>query len=187
MAPEINVGTPYDAQKADVWSLAILYCCMILRRLPWKAAALSDEAFKLFTTMKGRNMHAERGMGRRSTEPLPLQALNAAAVVPSDLVAANKDTVSKTNVNPDGAAETEDTECVMEPCWLLRQLPSESRALVRKMLLLSSKNRPTLEQICDHPWIRQSLPCPQEDSEAIHYGPHHEHVLRLGAFTTKKV
>lgn len=38
----------YDPQPADIWSLAIIFCCMSLRRFPWKAPRMSDNSFKLF-------------------------------------------------------------------------------------------------------------------------------------------
>lgn len=38
----------YDPQAVDIWSLAIIYCCMTLRRFPWKLPRLSDNSFKLF-------------------------------------------------------------------------------------------------------------------------------------------
>ena len=38
----------YDPQAVDIWSLAIIYCCMTLRRFPWKVPRLTDSSFKLF-------------------------------------------------------------------------------------------------------------------------------------------
>jgi serine/threonine protein kinase len=40
----------YDATKVDVWSLAIIFCCMTLRRFPWKCPKPTDSSFKLFLT-----------------------------------------------------------------------------------------------------------------------------------------
>jgi serine/threonine protein kinase len=180
MAPEMLLDRPYDAQKADVWSFAIMYCCMILGRFPWKVAALYDEAFKLFATTKRPNFHAERGMGRRSTEPASLQASNNVAATPCDSVAENMDTVSMMNISFDKAADANGAERVLEPCRLLRQLPSNSSAVIGKMLLLNANSRPTLEQISDDPWIQQSQLCSQDDGRTIHYGSPHEHVLRRG-------
>jgi len=176
MAPEILLHSPYDPQKADVWSLAIMYCCMILGRFPWKAPVLRDEAFRAFATTRSRNSHAERGMGRRSTEPPLLQASNSAPVASCDLEARNPDTLSMTNVDED--ANMKATEIDPEPCWLLRRLPIESRTVIRKMFLLNANSRPTLEQISSLPWIQLGRLCPQEDGEAMHYGYRHEHVLR---------
>ncbi|OBZ89982.1 Serine/threonine-protein kinase oca2 [Choanephora cucurbitarum] len=37
IAPELFTEKEYDARKADVWSCAIIYVCMVIRRFPWKA------------------------------------------------------------------------------------------------------------------------------------------------------
>jgi serine/threonine protein kinase len=178
MAPEVLLDSPYDAQKADVWSLAIMYCSMILGRFPWKVAALYDEAFRLFATTKRPNLHAERGMGRSASEPAALSASNAEAVVPCDLTARNTDTASMIDISLDGAADTKGTGWVLEPCRPLSQLPTESRGLVGNMLLLNDKSRPTLEQICQYSWVQQAQRCSQDNSGTIHYGSQHIHVLR---------
>ncbi|PWW79986.1 Pkinase-domain-containing protein [Tuber magnatum] len=49
LAPEVCNDLNYDPQPADVWSLAIIYCCMTLRRFLWKAPRQSDDSFKLFS------------------------------------------------------------------------------------------------------------------------------------------
>lgn len=49
LAPEVfNVSTPYDARLADIWSIAIIFCCMILKRFPWKLPRLSDPLYRSF-------------------------------------------------------------------------------------------------------------------------------------------
>lgn len=52
LAPEVlepsNFG--YDARGVDVWSIAIMYCCMILKRFPWKIPKVSDPSYKSFIT-----------------------------------------------------------------------------------------------------------------------------------------
>ncbi|KAA8902861.1 hypothetical protein TRICI_005785 [Trichomonascus ciferrii] len=48
LAPEVLTETKYDPCPTDVWSVAIIFCCMTLRRFPWKAPRLSDNSFKLF-------------------------------------------------------------------------------------------------------------------------------------------
>ncbi len=40
----------YDPEATDIWSLAIIFCCMSLRRFPWKAPKATDNSFKLFTS-----------------------------------------------------------------------------------------------------------------------------------------
>ncbi|CCE80287.1 Piso0_003400 [Millerozyma farinosa CBS 7064] len=54
LAPEVftpsNFG--YDPRAADVWSLGIMYCCMVLRRFPWKFAKASDSSFRSYAGLK---------------------------------------------------------------------------------------------------------------------------------------
>ncbi|KAJ7098008.1 other/HAL protein kinase [Mycena belliarum] len=49
LAPEVLSGEPYDPRKTDVWSVAIMFMCMVLRRFPWKIPnAKTDPSFKAF-------------------------------------------------------------------------------------------------------------------------------------------
>lgn len=43
-----TVKKGYDARKVDIWSIAIIYCCMVLRRFPWKIPQDSDSSYKGF-------------------------------------------------------------------------------------------------------------------------------------------
>ena len=49
LAPEVLTSTKrYDPQLVDVWSIGIIYCCMMLKRFPWKVPKMSDDNFKLY-------------------------------------------------------------------------------------------------------------------------------------------
>lgn len=49
LAPEVLSSTKrYDPQCVDVWSIGIIFCCMMLKRFPWKAPRDSDENFRLY-------------------------------------------------------------------------------------------------------------------------------------------
>ncbi|QLG70707.1 hypothetical protein HG535_0A06490 [Zygotorulaspora mrakii] len=49
LAPEVLTSTKcYNPQFVDVWSIGIIYCCMMLKRFPWKAPRESDDNFRLF-------------------------------------------------------------------------------------------------------------------------------------------
>lgn len=50
LAPEVLTTTKYDPQPTDIWSIAIIFCCMTLRRFPWKVPRMSDQSFNLFAT-----------------------------------------------------------------------------------------------------------------------------------------
>ncbi|KAI5463790.1 kinase-like domain-containing protein [Mariannaea sp. PMI_226] len=48
LAPEVYESKEYDAVAVDIWSLAIIFCCMTLRRFPWKVPRMTDNSYKLF-------------------------------------------------------------------------------------------------------------------------------------------
>lgn len=49
LAPEVLTSTKrYDPQCVDIWSIGIIYCCMMLKRFPWKAPRESDDNFRLY-------------------------------------------------------------------------------------------------------------------------------------------
>lgn len=50
LAPEVYDSGKYDPEPVDIWSLAIIFACMSLRRFPWKAPRLTDNSYKLFVS-----------------------------------------------------------------------------------------------------------------------------------------
>src|SRR6267154_2944028 len=49
LAPEVISQENYDPRKTDVWSVAIIFMCMVLRRFPWKIPdAKADPSFRAF-------------------------------------------------------------------------------------------------------------------------------------------
>lgn len=48
LAPETLTRQRYDPRFVDIWSIAIIYCCMTLKRFPWKAPKQSDASFQLY-------------------------------------------------------------------------------------------------------------------------------------------
>ncbi|AGO12650.1 AaceriADR174Cp [[Ashbya] aceris (nom. inval.)] len=49
LAPEVLTSTKsYSAPLVDIWSIGIIYCCMILKRFPWKEPRLTDNNFKVY-------------------------------------------------------------------------------------------------------------------------------------------
>ncbi|EGW31433.1 uncharacterized protein SPAPADRAFT_61996, partial [Spathaspora passalidarum NRRL Y-27907] len=49
LSPEVlEPGNGYDPRAADVWSIAIIFCCMILKRFPWKIPKMSDPSYRSF-------------------------------------------------------------------------------------------------------------------------------------------
>lgn len=64
----------YDPRPADIWSLAIIYACMSLRRFPWKAPRLTDNSYKLFVSTPATTPPADAA-SRRSLDGKPKSAL----------------------------------------------------------------------------------------------------------------
>lgn len=65
LAPEVLGGQPYDPQKSDVWSLAMIFLCMTLRRFPWKIPdTKQDINFRSFV-----NVHPDLSVKRIRTAP----------------------------------------------------------------------------------------------------------------------
>lgn len=58
LAPEVLTSlNSYNPQPVDLWSIAIIYCCMTLKRFPWKIPnAEKDNSFKLYS-MEDDNWH----------------------------------------------------------------------------------------------------------------------------------
>lgn len=51
LAPEVLHKDDYDPRLADVWSVAIIFMCMVLRRFPWKIPDVKiDPSYKLYVT-----------------------------------------------------------------------------------------------------------------------------------------
>ncbi|PPQ70961.1 hypothetical protein CVT24_009961 [Panaeolus cyanescens] len=77
LAPEVLSSKEYDPRKTDVWSVAIIFLCMVLRRFPWKIPdQKTDPSFRAFV-----NAHPDLSVkpsprpGRQGTDSSP--GLNA--------------------------------------------------------------------------------------------------------------
>lgn len=58
LSPEVfeSVNTDgYDARLADVWSIAIIFCCMLLKRFPWKVPRTADPSYRAFASLNNQD------------------------------------------------------------------------------------------------------------------------------------
>lgn len=61
LSPELFYQTYYDPTKADVWSLAIVFCCMIIHQFPWRLPKpREDKSYNMFT-MHNKEIVDEKG------------------------------------------------------------------------------------------------------------------------------
>lgn len=58
LSPEVfqsKTDGGYDPRLADVWSIAIIFCCMILKRFPWKVPRESDPSYRSFAGISAKD------------------------------------------------------------------------------------------------------------------------------------
>lgn len=151
----------YDPQAVDIWSLAIIFCCMSLRRFPWKLPRATDVSFKLF-----------------ASPPSPgTPAVESLAVVPEGQDSQQPPYTRSASSDADHLAEA----TVKGPWRLLRLLPRESRYIIGRMLDLDPKRRATLEEIHADKWAQGASVCRQEPGGEVVRASGHDHVLQHGA------
>ncbi|KAK8905272.1 hypothetical protein QC760_006460 [Botrytis cinerea] len=179
LAPEVYDEKRYDPQPADIWSLAIIFCCMSLRRFPWKMPRMTDNSFKLF-----------------ASPPSPRPEHHNGTVTPTTKESDTKSSHSKNGQNgPNGCGSDVDMltlinsieskkppeppkpEVIKGPDRLLRLLPRESREIIGSMLKLDPKKRATMGQILDNPWVRDTVICRQDSDGKPISAPGHTHTL----------
>ncbi|KAI8338503.1 kinase-like domain-containing protein [Chlamydoabsidia padenii] len=53
IAPEQYTQSKYDPRLSDLWSCALIFICMTIRRFPWRVPRLSDRSFHMFAQQRG--------------------------------------------------------------------------------------------------------------------------------------
>ena len=186
----------YDPQPTDIWSLAIIFACMSLRRFPWKAPRVTDNSFKLFIstpspgtpsadgTIKERSKSATEDTTpavpdeRRSSAPHDHHHHHRHHSERSEDIETNKPQ------EPGTRLDAPKPEVIRGPWRLLRLLPRETRAIMGKMLQLNPKDRATLDDIQADPWMSGTPFCQQLEGGRVIRAEGHEHTLEPGTVTT---
>ncbi|KAL2200227.1 kinase-like domain-containing protein [Corynascus similis CBS 632.67] len=192
LAPEVYDEKKYDPQAVDIWSLAIIYCCMTLRRFPWKLPRLSDNSFKLFAAEPtpghdpkklilppARSTTALSDIPARDFDPQALRDEAKAAVKRDDTSKVERPPTTASTTANDGHSQypsAEKKEVIRGPWRILRLLPRESRHVIGRMLELDPKKRATMGEILDDPWVANTVICRQEGGEVVK-ADDHTHVL----------
>lgn len=200
LAPEVYDNKKYDPCAADMWSLAIIFCCMILRRFPWKQPKEEDNSFKLFIAEPSPNTPPPEEFGNPSRgRPRSVAGEPTNNFMPNGNKGdghhhrrrsdhkeypkhehVTNDTKDETSTK--GTANTEKAtgqrqEPIKGPWRLLRVLPRESRLLISRLLKLDPKERATLQDVLDNEWVRSCEVCRQEESGQTINAPGHTHIL----------
>lgn len=142
LAPEVCIFTKYDPRAVDIWSVAIIFSCMILKKFPWKIPKLKDESFKLFC------------LGRSSDSLATLVSLTPdppsySKTVGEESVSSSLDSNSQSNhSNPNIGSQR-----------LLQFFPEETHHILGRMLDLAPACRAPIEEIMADKWIQSIDMC----------------------------
>ncbi|KAF4958912.1 hypothetical protein FSARC_10910 [Fusarium sarcochroum] len=186
LAPEVYDSKEYDAVAVDIWSLAIIFCCMTLRRFPWKVPRTTDNSFKLFA--------ADPTPGHDPRKLIvPSKSTNDLTTTPArDFLAEDEtknhhshhdrkeegaSTQASATTDSKAPATGEKKEVIRGPWRILRLLPRESRHIISRMLDLNSKTRARMDEILQEPWVADTVICQQFDHGEVVPAENHTHIL----------
>ena len=185
----------YDPQPTDIWSVAIMFCCMTLRWFPWKAPCLSDNSFKLFLFQPTDNQRprslidATTGARSESASRVPSDKPSSMEGHHHKQDGSKSDPVSRTNDTPrpetssSTSGASQPPQVIKGPWRLLRLLPCETRRIIGRMLEVDPKKRATLEEVLADPWVQKAPVCRQEEGGRVIRAGEHEHMLEPNAST----
>ena len=196
LAPEVYGVHKYDPQPTDIWSLAIIYACMVLRRFPWRSPRPTDSAYKLFISPP--NITPTEDFASRPVEEQQKSELHSSEAVPRTSAADTgrprdresstrshhhhhhhherhgepADTTPATGTRPEAFKEE------IKGSWrLLRLLPRNARDLIGSMLEIDPQRRAKLDDILQDPWLIQTPVCSELEGRKIIKAEGHHHTL----------
>lgn len=190
LAPEVCVFQKYDPRPVDIWSVAIIYCCMMLKKFPWKVPKLVDSSFKLFATRDETSSFNEMLLKTPpSKSGLSDMGTVAEAVLEID-----------TEVNPKSGEGSAHTSNETGAGRLLLALPEDCRPLIGRMVELAPACRISVEECFDDPWLKSVSMCSVEErinsdgtfNYQVYKGEDHEHTTvdqskaHIASFDKKK-
>jgi serine/threonine protein kinase len=162
-----------------------MFCCMTLRRFPWKAPRISDNSYKLFVSPPNDGPRSIAGPSKSATDLQNTAGDERRQSGPQSEPASRHQTTE--HASSDHRASTSSTsgqqppQVIKGPWRLLRLLPRESRHIIGRMLEIDPKKRATLDEILEDKWVTGSAVCSQEEGGRIIRGDNHGHTLEPGA------
>jgi serine/threonine protein kinase len=134
---------------------------------------MTDNSYKLFAAppTPGTDIRRISDSPSKSTNDLDTPARDA---VPDG----QSGPVSTANGSNEALPEAEKKPEVIKGPWrLLRLLPRESRHIIGRMLEINPKNRATMDEVLEDPWISGTIICRQELGGAVIRAEGHTHTL----------
>lgn len=173
LAPEMCVFNKYDPRPVDIWLVAIIYCCMMLKKFPWKVPKLTDNSFKLFATRGEPSLtemlkQVPEG-SRLGVSSLGLQG-NHTDLCSIDeggthsVVNKKRPSTSSDEANKDGTGNPH-TSSEVGADRLLLALPEDCRALIGGMVEMAPACRMTIEDCFKDEWLALVEMCTVEECQ----------------------
>ncbi|ROW14623.1 hypothetical protein VPNG_03181 [Cytospora leucostoma] len=187
LAPEVYEERKYDPTAVDIWSLAIIYCCMTLRRFPWKVPRLTDNSYKLFAAEPTPGHDPKKLALPPAKSESALHDLPQRDMFPGDpgdrKSAHNSGEKPQQNSTTDSSTPTGDKpkEIIRGPWRILRLLPRESRHVIGRMLEIDPKKRAKMSEILEDSWVSNTVICRQVEPGKVLKAEDHTHVLEPSA------
>jgi serine/threonine protein kinase len=141
---------------------------------------MTDNSYKLFasTPTPGTDIKRLSDAPSKSTNDLDTPARDAIPDNSSKSTTPNNEHTPSHPSNPLTSPEPEKKPEVIKGPWrLLRLLPRESRHIMGRMLEIDPRNRATLAEILDDPWVSGTVICRQEEQGRVVKAPGHTHTL----------
>lgn len=198
LAPEVYDAAKYDATAVDIWSLAIIFCCMTLRRFPWKQPRLTDNSYKLFAADPSPGHDPAKlimpvSKSTNDLSSIPARDIDfeeerrqstAARSEKQDKTKSEASSKQSASTTTDGSKSTTSTntgekkEQIRGPWRILRLLPRESRHVISRMLVINPKKRAKMDEILADEWVANTVICRQEAPGVVINADDHTHILK---------
>lgn len=195
LAPEVYEERKYDPTAVDIWSLAIIYCCMTLRRFPWKVPRMTDNSYRLFASDPTPGHDPKKLVLPPNKSTSALHDIPQRDFFPGDedkakakQASEKSQTVEKTREHSTTEAAASSTtgtsgtgekpkEVIKGPWRILRLLPRESRHVIGRMLEIDPKKRAKMPEILEDSWVSNAVICRQTEPGQVIKAEDHTHTL----------
>jgi serine/threonine protein kinase len=167
LAPEVCVFNAYDPRPVDIWSTAIIYCCMVLKKFPWKIPKLSDPSFKAFASREPGVTFGE--LLKRLPDP-PSYNSDLNDPIKEEIIEA-KMTDEETSEDNEVEGSNHTSNLIGED-RLLGALKTEVRPLISKMVRLAPACRINVDDCFEDSWLQTVQMCTiiDENGEPTNHG-----------------
>lgn len=155
LAPEVCVFNKYDPRPVDVWSVAIIYCCMMLKKFPWKVPKLIDNSFKLFATRNDGISFNETILQTKE-----LRGDLGGTDINNEVIDENIELGTPQTKIVEGSPHTSNETGAGR---LLLALPEDCRPLIGRMVDLAPACRISVDECFEDEWLKSVNMCSVEE------------------------